>query len=259
MSLVSHAQAQLLVRRHFALDISADHERELRKHLADCRVCSQFYERHLALASLDPAAPSAKQRLALGLGLTAERRNTGFALPAGALAFVAAAAALLLFVLRPAELTSRGGGPEAGSQVLVYRVAAGKVAAPVGSSIARTDELAFAYTNAGKFKRLMIYGQDEHGHVYWYHPAWTQATETPRAVAIEPGPELRELPEAIAHQLDGKHLALHALFTSADVSVRDVERLLQAERSGAISASGRGVVAAALGDALETQIDVAVE
>ena len=69
MSSLSHGEARSLMRAHFGLDISSGRERQLRLHLVECAECSAWYERHLLVASLDPKAPSAERRLAVGLGL----------------------------------------------------------------------------------------------------------------------------------------------------------------------------------------------
>lgn len=238
---VSHAQARVLMRQHFALQTTPESEHALRAHLADCAECTARYQRHLWLSELDPQAPSAKERLASGLGLRAHKAAAGGSWFFAASA-VAIAAAALLFFRSPAQLTARGPGLSV-SQVLAYRVEPGKPAAPLGPRISRSDELAFAYVNGAGYRHLLIYGVDEHGHVYWYHPAWTNAAETPHAIAIAAGTELRELPEAVAHELDGKHLTLHAVFTNRDVTVRDAE-------------SG---TAAILRDGVETRIELEVE
>jgi hypothetical protein len=259
MSLASHSQARRLVRQHFALETSPQTEHALRAHLADCRECSAFYQRHLWLASLDPAMPSAKERLASGLGLSAPRKTQQSGFWVGALGLAAAAAALVLWLrapgVAPSELTSRGSALGV-SQVLTYRVESGKAAAPVGSSIAKTDELAFAYVNGGGYRRLLIYGVDEHRHVYWYHPGWTNAAQTPHAIAIQPGPELRELPEAIAHDLDGRKLTIHAVFTNQDVTARDIERLVQ--RASTDAAQTKSITSALPGAAL-TELSLGVD
>jgi hypothetical protein len=259
MSLASHSQARRLVRQHFALETTPETEHELREHLADCAECSAFYQRHLLLASLDPDAPSAQDRLASGLGFAVPSKPQRSGWWVGAAGMVAAAAAALLLMrapgMPPSELVARGAGT-AVSQVLVYRVESGKSAAPVGSSIAKNDELAFAYVNGGGYRRLLIYGVDEHRHVYWYHPAWTSAADTPHAIAIEPGTTLRELPEAIAHDLDGHQLTIHAVFTNQDVSARDVERLVQKAAAG--DAAQAKSVSAALPGAVETQVNLSI-
>jgi hypothetical protein len=229
------------MRAHFALHTTPESEHALRTHLADCAECTARYQRHLWLSELDPRAPSAQDRLASGLGLRVHKATQSGSWFFAASA-VAIAAAALLFFRSPPELTARGPGL-AVSQVLAYRVQPGRPAAPLGPSITRSDELAFAYVNGAGYRHLLIYGVDEHGHVYWYHPAWTNAAETPHAIAIVPGTELRELPEAVAHDLDGKHLTLHAVFTNRDVTVRDAEH----------------GVALALGDGIETRIELEVE
>src|SRR6185503_7011290 len=93
----------------------------------------------------------------------------------------------------------------------------------VASEIRSDDELAFAYTNNGGFTHFLSFGVDEHGHVYWYHPAWTSASDSPESVRIEVGPAVHEIREAVAQTLDGSELRLVSVFTRAPIHVRDVE------------------------------------
>ncbi len=257
MSLLSHGKARSLIRAHFALYISPRDERQLRLHLTDCEECSSRYDRQLILASLDPTAAPAARRLAAGLGLKRRGGLGTLSLQLG-FALAALAALVLLQVKKPAEFAARGSEQSAQlAQVFVYRVQPGQTGQAVGSSMRASDELAFAYVNSAGFSRLLIFGEDEHGHVYWYHPAWSDGSQNPRAIAIGSGPELRELPESIAHELDGKTLKIHSIFTNADLSVRDVERLLKQRAAGQSGIDGPG--APLLGDARELELNLAVE
>jgi hypothetical protein len=254
---LTHELAKKLVQRHFALRITSSEERSLRRHLAECSECRATYERRLLLASLLPTAASAQQRLANGLGFSAPVPKPVYSVPLGVVATAVAMFALFLYT-KPAEFAARGHGEhERVAQVLAYRVQPGKTALAVSGSVQRSDELAFAYVNSRGFEKLMIFGVDEHAHVYWYHPAWSSSSDNPRAIDIAKGPELRELPEAIAHQLDGNSLKIHALFSNSDLSVRDVERMLKERASGA--AGSKGSTTAAPGDAVETVMTVVVE
>jgi hypothetical protein len=113
------------------------------------------------------------------------------------------------------------------SQVLIYRVKGDDQAELLDGRMAPSDELAFAYINARGLERLMIFAVDEHQHVYWYYPQWTDAADNPRAVPIGSGPDLHELPEAVAQEFDGETLTIHYLFTNTALSVRDIERQLE--------------------------------
>src|SRR5690348_7744043 len=63
-----------LVDAHFAGNISPARERELRSHLPACETCRDYYERHLLLTALDPAANKPQDRLGVGLGIAPSRR-----------------------------------------------------------------------------------------------------------------------------------------------------------------------------------------
>jgi hypothetical protein len=211
---------------HFARRLGPRAEAELRAHLPECAACRQYYERHLVLASLDPAAPPAVDRLAAGLGLARPRPARWRPLAAAAVVAGAASLALLWAVHAgtPEGFTARGAADEA--ELLAYRLEGAARASLVAGEVARADELAFAYRNPRGHRRLLVFGVDEHGHVFWYHPAWNDAHANPAAVAIAAGPGVHELPEAIAHDLDGQRLFIHAVFTDREITVREIEGLV---------------------------------
>jgi hypothetical protein len=209
------------VEQHFSGRISPEKELALREHLPGCEDCRKYYERSLAASRLDPKGMSFQTRLARGLGL---RRRRGPIYATAALA-VAAAAVLVLCMVQPAGnsgFTSRGAG-EGRPQLLVYRFEPGGPPAPVAGEISAADELAFAYENTAGKKRLLVFGVDEQENIYWYHPAWTSDSDNPRAVPIESGRGVHELPEAVAHQIKGSSLRIYAVFTDEALSVRQAE------------------------------------
>ena len=213
----------------------------MREHLEVCEACRRRYRRHLLLAELDPAALPAKERIARGLGLS-WRKPEAFPIPASVLTLAAAAAVLLFFVQRGPSMSGfsvRGlvQSPPA-SRVLVYDVRPDAAPALAGDTVGRSDELAFAYENGAAKPRLMIFGVDEHSHVYWFFPAWTNEAEDPTAIAIETDPGRHELPEAIRHRLDGSRLDVRALFLEAPLSVRQVETLIRERPSGPLPIAG---------------------
>lgn len=227
-----------LVDAHFEGTIDPPREARLRAHLRTCASCTDYYARRLLLARLDPAAPSMEERLARGLGLSAadttERapasRPNGRRARAIVLAIVAAAAVVLFVVLarRPRDdgFAARGGPPSTAPYVRIYRAAAGAAPIALEGSIRPDDELAFGYESVPDKGALMIFGIDEHGHVFWYYPAWTDPSDDPSSIAVERDPKLHLLHEATAHDLDGKTLEIHALFSDRPLGVRAVERLL---------------------------------
>jgi len=222
-----------LIDDHFEGRIQPEGEREMREHLEGCASCREYYERRQLLASVDPGAAPPRIRLARGLGLEHERPPLRLLSPLPALAAVAAAAVALL-VLWPMlsggekEFASRGNEPPSvPALLLVYQVPRGGELRLADTSIGANDELAFAYENRDGKRRLLVFGVDDSGRIYWYHPAWTDAGSNPQAVAIEAGPERRELPEAVSHRLEGQTLRLFGVFTDEPLTVRDVERMLK--------------------------------
>jgi hypothetical protein len=210
---------------HFSGAITPATERAMRAHLSGCEGCRRYYERRLLLASLDSRAIGPEQRIAVGLGLRTRRRTA----PLWSAAFAACALAAVLVVVplagRPSEFAARGAPRSARPDFFAYRIhPAGQLVE--GSTMSPTDDLAFAYTNPSGFQRLLVYGVDEHRHIYWYYPAWSNPADDPHAVTLSTGPEVRELPDAIRQDLDGAQLTIVAVFLDDDTSVRRVERLV---------------------------------
>jgi hypothetical protein len=226
-----------LIDRHFAARIRPAEELALRGHLPGCARCRRYYERHMSYAELVPGRPRLAERLAVGLGVGApppapapERlrsRRTWFVTWAAA-----AAVCLALFVTgevvrRPErDFGVRGLASDGtGAALEIYRVTGDRTTKPADGWMAAADELAFAYRNPTGFKRLMIFGVDDRGGIYWFHPAWTDASQDPVAVPIKAGVEPFELPEAIQHPIRGSRLRIVALFTNAAPSVRSLEEM----------------------------------
>lgn len=251
--------------RHFAASIDPASERTMRQHMPSCEACRTYYERHLALANVDPDAPSAEERLAVGLGLrpprverTAAPRTLAPRARAalGAVAAgVALAAAVLLFVrarhvdddgfTARGHVTASSGSASAGAampRAHVYRVPRGETAVPVVGAIGRSDELAFAYENATPGERLLVYAVDEHRHVYWYYPAWTNASDDPAAVPIEADGRRHELPDAVSHHYDGDHLEVHAVFVDSVTTVKQIEAMLERKEAAPAAWVDRTIV-----------------
>jgi hypothetical protein len=207
------------VDRHFDGGLSPAEEAAMRAHLPSCARCQRRYERRLLLARLDPRTAPAEDRLAAGLGF-APRRRAPAALRWGALA-VAAAAVVLFVGTRVEEPRARGVG--ARPALLVYRVTSTGTE-PAGASLLGGDELAFAYANPSSRRYLLIYGVDEHGHVFWFHPGWPEGSAPPSAVAARPGAGPHELPEAVRHRFDGRRLRITAVLSDERLGVGAFER-----------------------------------
>ena len=228
-----HDQIRRAITLHFAGRGSRESERALRSHCAECAECHDYYERHLLLSELDPSALGASERIGRGLGFSTRRRLPGV----GGVLLLAAAA---LFWLGPhgapdAQFTARGALPERNARLDVYLVHPSRCseatqkdcgAAPVPSSISADAELAFAYASTAQHPYLMVFGVDEHGHVYWYHPEWTDPRADPVARSVSTQPGTFELPEAVNQALDGRKLAVLGLFSKTPLHVREVEREL---------------------------------
>jgi len=220
---------------HFAGRITPREERAMREHLGACANCRRRYERHLLLAELEPNALVPQERIGLGLGVL--RRGPTSRPVVGALMATAAVCGLVA-VLRPAtriadgEFVARGSTLPSAASLEVYHAQPGAPFELARDTIRASDELAFAYTNHAAYPFLAVCGVDEHGHVFWYHPAWTSPAQDPDSVRIEQGPRLRELPEAISQTLDGHELRVVATFSASPLHVQQVERVLSAAQEG---------------------------
>src|SRR5262249_28534454 len=86
----------------------------------------------------------------------------------------------------------------------------------------------------------LVFGVDEHKHVYWYYPEWVDPAKKPVAVKIASEDEQsHELPAAITHALDGKQLEVVAIFTSRPLSVTEIEdRVAQRGSDAPLGISG---------------------
>ena len=223
-----------LVDAHFAGSISPARERELRSHLPTCASCRDHYERYLLISALDPQAKRPQERLATGLGMVEPRRPAGAA-PIAVILCAAAAIALAVVPLRNRrvdEFASRGVSTSVRDpKLLVYRIEHGQLPQTLGTAMHAADELAFAYANPGGYHRLMIFGVDEHRHVYWYHPEWSNAADDPHGIEVASDANVHEIPAAVRHSFDGTDLTILAVFSNEDLSVRRVEAMVQRAKS----------------------------
>lgn len=233
-----------VVDAHFAGSIGPAKEVELRAHLETCDRCRLRYQRRLMLSRLDPEAPPAQERLGRALGLTPARRSrsplrnlrTLFA----SIGAVAAAAAFALYAMSPSTtdgFAARGSvdADLSSPRIEVFRTTQGAPPERAEGSIRASDELAFAYVNPSTKTHVLVFGVDEHGHVFWYHPAWSDAALDPAAIRVEADGNHHELREAVAHALDGDKLEVHGLFASRAMTVKEVERIV-AGRSAPLGA-----------------------
>jgi len=224
-----------LIDDHFAGAISPSHERTLRLHLPGCSSCREQYERQLLFSELDPDAKSRMDRLAVGLGLRPAAKSSKM-LPVTMVFCTAAALLLALVPLRErfnSEFLARGSATASATdpKLLAYRIEHGRLPRSLGAAMRAADELAFAYANPGGYEKLMIFAVDEHRHVYWYHPEWSNQADDPHAISIAPGAEVREIPAAVSHSIDGTTLTLFAVFSNEDFTVRQIEQMVQRARS----------------------------
>ena len=244
-----HRRSQRAIDAHFAGRVSEPAERAMREHLPACASCRRRYDRHLLLARLDPRALPAEQRLAVGLGFRAapaawKRRLLTFALP------VAVAAVIALVVVRPRGSDDAGGftarGPAAPAPIVArfwtYQVNPGGPPHLLDRQIGTGDYLAFAYSNPAGRPFVMIFGVDEHRHVYWFHPDWPANAAAPSSIPAIAGPGPHELAGAILHQFEGRRLNIVAVLSDRALSAAAIEAQVAAAGSfEALPSFGEGI------------------
>jgi Putative zinc-finger len=228
---VAHARARRAIPAYFRGRVAAPADRALRAHLPGCASCRHLYQRHLVLAHLDPRALSAEQRIAAVLGIGPARRwRWGRWLATLTVPVAVAAAALVVIPRHPPRVDGEGafaarGLPPAARQpsFWTYRIRAAGTPELANRALGAADELAFAYSNPGGKRFLMIFGVDEHRHVYWFHPAWRPGQASPLAIPASQGPGPFELDEAIHHDLDAHRLTVYAAFSEWPLDAAAVE------------------------------------
>ncbi|MDB4980586.1 MAG: hypothetical protein JWM82_1338, partial [Myxococcales bacterium] len=143
----------------------------------------------------------------------------------------------------PASFQARGGaGASAANEpsLAIYRVPRDRenpeVLAPsetvrAGNLVHAGESLAFSYTNPAGVQSssaccLMVFGRDASGRVYWFWPAWNDASQDPTSVPISANAGPVELTEAVRHPLQTGPLTIVGLFTPRPLHVHEVEAAL---------------------------------
>jgi len=230
---------QSTIERHFRGEIRPDDERELRRHLESCEACRRSYERRRAASRFMPNSVDARTRIGIGLGILPAKKRIRVPMAAA----LGATAALALLICLGVQPWSGGGfvprGTKSGALVhnaparlVVFRMGAGNGAFVAGEEIAADDELAFAYENRAGKKWLLVFGVDDLGHVYWYHPGWQDASRNPGAVSIRRDLGVYELEAAVTHEIRGASLTIHGVFSDQPLSVKQVEQVVRRAEPG---------------------------
>lgn len=266
---------------HFRGRGSPRTESAMRVHLQTCAGCARLYDRHLLLARLDPRAPSPRDRIGRALGFRMGRStrkpsdaerwwHRARSRSAAAWLSLAAGVAGIALWARSAgspqpsgaasrdpsnthepssEFLARGGSPRGGDSAAppprfwTYRVPSVGAPSLVDETLADRDELAFAYANPSGLPYLMIFGVDEHRHVYWFHPGWAKGTPPPAAVRASAGPGPHELAEAVHHDFDGRSLTVYLVSSRQALDARFIEDVVRrAPDLGAPQVFGSDVV-----------------
>ncbi len=119
--------------------------------------------------------------------------------------------------------------------VQVYRVdASNSQALPLGQIINPRDGLLFSYTNSGTqpFSHLAVFGVDDAGQVFWYHPAYLDAQTDPESIPIRAGVTQEPLNAVVRHVYTGESLRLYAMFSHRPWRVSELEAWVKQAGSG---------------------------
>jgi hypothetical protein len=211
-----------LVDLHFEGRIAPHAERRLRRHLDACESCRMHYERWRVLAEIDPAVPSRRERLAIGLGLRPPRR-AGVPVRGLLLAAAVVGGCLVLVWAHRSSVPGAIGppipAPSSEAEFAVYSVGRDGARSSLlhaEAEIAPNQPLAFAYAKAAGTRHLMIFGVDERRRVVWYHPAAAESSENAPLLPITHGELLHELSDAFSQTLEEGALRFFAVFTNRD-------------------------------------------
>ena len=144
----------------------------------------------------------------------------------------AAAAVIFAFVLAPGDRqstptwTSRG--PEDADTGFRATFLAGTRALQSGDTITTRARIQVRLDSVRlDDQNLLAFAVDEAGQVFWYYPAWSDASTDPLAVAIDRREANGGLPvEAIEHDLRSGSLRLTVLLSRDRLSVRTVEKMI---------------------------------
>jgi predicted anti-sigma-YlaC factor YlaD len=225
------------VERHFSGGGSSRADKRLFAHLKGCERCRDEYRTLAMLEQLEGGGgEKARARLARGIFEREPVRAARPRLYAGGFALGAACLALLVTVGQtPSPFRARGGASAAsGAALAIYRVprdqqnpealAVGDTQR-AGTTVRAGESLAFSYVSPPSVGAccLMVFGRDAAGRVYWFWPAWNDASEDPVSVPISEGNTPVELREAVRHPMQAGPLTIVGLFTPKPLHVREVE------------------------------------
>ncbi len=161
-------------------------------------------------------------------------------LPVGLAGALACAAAVLLVVVQrsePDQFRSKGTGPssqQALSGIEIYSVHSDAAPVRLGPTLSRGDGLLFSYVNGGPnpYSHLMIFAVDERGAIFWFYPAFEDATQDPQSFSIAPSTQPGELRDLVRHDFVPGLLAVYAVFSRAPLTVSEIEsRVREVARS----------------------------
>lgn len=230
-------------------EVTENRALELRQHLAGCPSCARAARAHEAflarLAAPVPGVPSpgaverVMRRVVAEPPTPSRRRTWRLAFPAGALALAAAAAAILVAVIRPPHpsvFLARGGPAAWERKVGVelwtaeappHRLTEELLVSPATAYVATYRNL------TGATAYLLAFAVDGAGQVHWLYPAFLDPSADPASLPLE-AIASGTLPESVElEQVPPGELRLFTILSPGPLSVSQIERLGPAELTGA--------------------------
>jgi hypothetical protein len=242
---------------HFAGTSSTGSDQKLFRHVKTCARCRDEYRALSMLEALEPdGSARALERMRRGLfepTLTRRLEPTmarqeakprrvlfggGFAVAFAALALVVSLGrARHPFHGQGDDFAARGSIPGVEAplpSLAIYRVPR-DAANPTklstadiqraGGVVHADESLAFSYTSPASLGAccVMIFARDAAGRVYWFWPAWDDASADPASLPITASDAPVELTQAVRHELAPGPLTIVGLFTPKPLHVKEVE------------------------------------
>ncbi|MEQ8272400.1 MAG: zf-HC2 domain-containing protein [Deltaproteobacteria bacterium] len=225
--------------RYLEGELTQSRAAELERHVVACEACAESLEETRAFFATLRDAP--ERLLATDLvphvmeriEAPAPRRTRRWVL--APLAAAAAIAVVWLPTSDPSEFRAKSSATDRADDwvgLTAYVMESGGPPQPVDGAVAPDQALAFLYRNIGArpFEYLMIFAVSGSGEVYWYYPAYDDASTNPASVRIEAG--TLELPDRVTHSLEPGELHVYGVFTREPRTVREIEALVGSVQPG---------------------------
>ncbi|MBN2494310.1 MAG: hypothetical protein JXR96_06965 [Deltaproteobacteria bacterium] len=246
--------------RYLEKDLGPERSAAVGEHFKHCERCARLRDEMEALRRRLAADPGefgdpglADDLLTLiRLGQADRAAERGRSFWSARWVWAGAAAAVMLIAAVPMWLYSRAeprpdtefaarGGPsgdaDAWVSIQIFKATPGGYEPAIGQ-IAPDDALAFAYDKRARsgYGFLMILAVDQRGEIFWYYPAYEDASSDPASIPVDDTLAARPLRDEIQHALRPGALRVFSVFSRQALRVKAVEAMVEADwqRAGSI-------------------------